>query len=169
MENTRLLPLHYEEQVLISASPDDVFAFVDDHACFSSHMNQSSWMMGGGSMNVSVDENHDQKVGSHILLSGKAFGIKIFLDEVVTRHNPPFTKTWQTVGTPQLLVVGNYSMSINIEQQEQGSILRISIDYDLPTKNKWLGKLFSKIYAKWCVRQMIKGTQNYFVAQSLEK
>lgn len=39
---------HDEESLLISASPEDVFAYVDDHKRFSSHMNQSSWMMGGG-------------------------------------------------------------------------------------------------------------------------
>lgn len=39
---------HYEESTAIPASAQQVFDFVDDHSRFSSHMSQSSWMMGGG-------------------------------------------------------------------------------------------------------------------------
>jgi len=28
--------------------------------------------------------------------------------------------------------------------------------------NVWLGQLFSGVYAKWCVQQMIKGVRNHF-------
>ncbi len=103
---------HYEDSMLTSASPGELFAYIDDHARFSSHMSQSSWMMGGGRMDVSVDEGSGQKVGSHIRLSGTAFGIKLFLDEVVTRHEPPRIKTWETVGDLRLLVIGHYGMGI---------------------------------------------------------
>ena len=153
---------HYEDSVIISTSPEKLFAYVDDHTRFSSHMRESSWMMGGGKMEVLVDEGHGQKVGSHIHLSGKAFGIKLFLDEVVTRHDPPFIKTWETVGSPKLLVVGYYQMSIKITPKDASSLLRVSIDYDLPATNFWLGKLFGGMYAKWCVQQMINGARNYF-------
>ena len=153
---------HYEDSIFIPASSEEVFAYIDDHKGFSSHMSQPSWMMGGGQMNVSVDEGHGQKVGSHIRLSGRVFGIKLFLDEVVTRHDPPYLKTWETVGTPKLLVVGHYSMGIEIKPQSSRSHLRVFIDYDLPTTNVRLGQLFSGVYAKWCVQQMIKGVRNHF-------
>lgn len=157
---------HYEETSSISASPEELFAYVDDHKRFSSHMNQSSWMMGGGKMDVSVDGGNGQKVGSHIRLSGTAFGMKLFLDEVVTHHEPPYLKIWETVGIPKLLVVGSYCMGIEIKLQNNGSRLRVYIDYDLPIRNVWLGELFSGIYAKWCVRQMIKGASDYFATPS---
>ena len=153
---------HYEETSFISTAPSELFSYVDDHKRFSSHMSQSSWMMGGGRMDVSVDEGRGQKVGSHIRLSGKAFGITLFLDEVVTRHDPPCLRPCDTVGTPKLLIIGQYGMGIELHPQETGSRLRVFIDYDLPTTNVWLGRLFSGVYAKWCVRQMIKGTHNYF-------
>ena len=157
---------HYEESAVIPISPDQLFAYVDDHKRFSSHMNQSSWMMGGGKMNVSVDEGSGQKVGSHIRLSGKAFGVKLFLDEVVTQHEPPYVKTWETVGIPKLLVVGSYRIGIEIKPQDTRSLLRVYIDYDLPVTNVWLGQLFSGFYAKWCVRQMIRGASDYFALSS---
>lgn len=157
---------HYEENTLIPASSGKLFAYIDDHKRFSSHMSQSSWMMGGGRMNVSVDEGRGQKVGSHIRLNGSAFGIKLFLDEVVTRHEPPYVKTWETVGIPKLLVVGSYRMGIEIKPQNTHSRLRVYIDYDLPINNVLIGKLFSGMYAKWCVQQMIKGASDYFATPS---
>lgn len=153
---------HLEDSILVSAQPQELFAYIDDHKQFSSHMSKSSWMMGGGKMQVSFDEGHGQKVGSHIRMSGTAFGIKLSLDEIITRHEPPFTKTWETVGIPKLLVIGFYGMGIEIKPQNNGSSLRVFIDYYLPTTNAWLGKLFGGMYAKWCVQLMIKGVRDRF-------
>ena len=153
---------HYEESILISASPEEIFSYVDDHSRFSSHMSKSSWMMGGGKMDTHVDEGKGQKVGSHIRLNGKAFGIEIYLDEVVTKHEPPKLKVWETVGNPKLLVIGHYGMGIDIKPQDAQSRLRVYIDYDLPTTYTWLGRLFSGAYAKWCVRKMLNDTRYEF-------
>lgn len=154
---------HYEDSILLYASPQEVFDYIDDHSKFSSHMNQASWMMGGGSMNTSIDDGHGQRVGSHIRMSGKILGINLFLDEVVTLHESPRAKIWETVGEVKLLVCGSYSMSINVEPKDDRTLLRVSIDYALPDKNAWLGRLFGGVYAKWCVQLMIKGTRDYFL------
>ncbi|MCL5797356.1 MAG: SRPBCC family protein [Patescibacteria group bacterium] len=153
---------HYEESALVPAIPEELFAYIDDHKQFSSHMSKSSWMMGGGKMEVSVDVDHGQKVGSHIRMGGTAFGIRLSLDEVVTRYEPPLRKTWETVEIPRLLVIGPYNMGIEIRPRNNGSSLRVFIDYNLPTKNAWLGKLFGGMYAKWCVQQMITGAKGHF-------
>lgn len=165
-ENSHLekkeLARHYEDRSLINARAEELFAYIDDYTHLSSHMSESSWMMGGGRMNTSVDEGNGQRVGSHIRLSGKAFGIRLFLDEVVTRREPPFIKIWDTVGDLRLLIIGHYRMGIEVEPQEGNSWLRVYIDYDLPTTNAWLGWLFGGIYAEWCVQQMLKDTRNHF-------
>lgn len=155
---------HYEESELIEGFPESVFAYVDDHANFSSHMSESSWMMGGGKMKVETDEGHGQKVDSHIKLSGFAFGIKIFLDEIVTKHEPPYRKEWQTVGEPRLLVIGHYVMGLEITPEGKSSKLKVYINYKLPaTVGQFLlGLIFSRFYAKWCVRQMLDSTKKKF-------
>ena len=153
---------HYEDHTSVPTPPEELFAYIDDHARFSSHMNQSSWMMGGGRMEVSVDDGRGQKVGSHIRLSGTAFGMKLFLDEVVTRHEPPRIKTWKTVGDLRLLVIGHYGMGIEITPQGSNSMMRVYIDYRLPKANVWLGWSFGGMYAKWCVGQMVSGARNQF-------
>src|SRR3989338_2403002 len=150
---------HYEKSIVVPTTEAQVFAYVNDHARFSSHMNKSSWMMGGGHMDVKTDEGKGQRVGSHIRMSGTVFGIKLFLDEVITEYSPPNRKVWQTVGDLKLLVVGHYSMSIVIAPDGAGSRCTVSIDYKLPTSPavRILGYLLADIYAKWCVAQMITG------------
>jgi len=165
-DKPKIYERHYEDSALIPAGAAEVFAFIDDHTRIMSHMNKPSLMMGGGRGDISFDAGHGQEVGSHIRMSGKAFGITVFVDEVITRYEPPRIKIWETVGTPKLLVIGHYRMKVEIEPRADGSLLRLSIDYNLPTKNVWLGNLFGGYYAKWCVQQVIKDTRNYFTAKT---
>lgn len=162
---------HYHQSLLIEASPKEVFNYVDNHANFSSHMNRSSWMMGGGSMVTKVDEGNGQKVGSHIQMTGKVFGIEVSLDEVITEHKPPQRKSWKTVGTPKLIIIGDYQMSLEIVPEEVNSSLTVSIDYSLPKslKTRWIGQLFAGVYAKWCVTQMINGTRDHFATKNISR
>ena len=150
---------HYEESRVVPASPAELFALIDDHARLSAHMSKSSWMLGGGRMDVALDEGRGQKVGSHIKLSGKAFGVDIYLDEVVTRHEPPRRKAWETVGEPKLLIIGKYGMAFEITGGDV-SVLRVSIDYELP--QTLLGSLFGAPYARWCVRRMLSDAADHF-------
>lgn len=162
LNKTKIYERHYTDSVLVPASALEIFAFIDDHVRFSSHMKKSSWMMGGGRMDIMVDAGRGQEIGSHIRMNGKAFGITLFLDEVVTHRQPPHLKIWETVGEPKLLIIDHYRMKVEIDPQENESLLRVSIDYNLPKTHAWLGKLFSKYYAKWCVQQMIKDTRDQF-------
>ena len=159
---------HLESAAFIEASPQAVFAFIDDHARFSSHMTESSWMMGGGRMSVEVDDAKGQAVGSHIRLSGRVFGVPLHLDEVVTRREAPINKVWETVGSPQLLVIGAYSMGVQITPERGGSRLRVFIDYHLPdgAVTHWLGWLFGRLYARWCVERMLTGVVKQLVPRA---
>ena len=86
-------PKRHEQTVAIAASAEEVFAYVDDHARFSAHMNRSSWMMAGSLMQTEVDTGGGQRVGSHIRMNARVLGVQLSLDEVVTRHEPPYLKT----------------------------------------------------------------------------
>jgi hypothetical protein len=155
---------HHENSRWIASPPRDVFAFIDDHARFSSHMRESSWMMGGGRMTVELDDAKGQALDSHIRLSGRVFGIRLFVDEVVTRREPPLVKVWKTVGAPRLIVIGAYTMGVHITPDGGGSELYVVIDYDLPSRwpMSWLGRLFGGVYARWCVTQMLSGVWGHF-------
>jgi hypothetical protein len=159
---------HLEASALINAVPADVFSFVDDHGRFSSHMNQSSWMLGGGRMSLELDAARGQAVGSHIRMGAQLLGIRLFLDEVVTFRDPPIAKVWATVDPVRLLVIGRYTMGVQIAAVGSRSRLRVFIDYELPAGRvaRVMGMLFGRAYARWCVDQMLKGVVERFGATS---
>ena len=158
---------HEERRVSIDATPDRVFAALDDPTRMTSHMSETSWHMGGGRMETVVDSAHGQQVGSHIILRGRAFGIRLFVEEVVTEREPPTRKAWETIGTPRLLVIGSYCMWFEVTPCPAGAVLCVGIDYQLPASgvDRVLGWLFGRAYARWCVRQMTGGAVNLFASQ----
>ena len=160
------LPHHDESSALVSASPDHVFAVIDDHERLSSHMSQSSWRMGGGRMKTILDEGRGQAVGSHIRVSGRVFGLELSLDEVVTERERPIRKVWETVGSPRLLVLGPYRMGFQLTPRGSGSLLRVFIDYALPTPwpERWLGRVFGGYYAHWCTQRMVNDAVRPFAS-----
>jgi polyketide cyclase/dehydrase/lipid transport protein len=166
VDSLAMLPDHFEASAFVAALPDIVFAYADDPARLSSHMSQSSWMMAGSRMEIELDANRGQTVGSHIRLRGKVFGLKLSLDEVVTERVPPQRKVWQTTGLPRLLVIGPYRMGFEIVPEENGSLLRVYIDYALPgdAPARWLGWLFGSFYARWCTQRMVSDAVKRFAS-----
>lgn len=157
---------HFEASALVAAPADRVFSYADDPARFSSHMSQSSWMMGGSRMLIQLDDGRGQIVGSRIRLSGKVFGLELSVEEVVTERIPPQRKVWETTGSPRLLVIGHYRMGFGITSQEHGSLLRVYIDYALPDHGptRWLGFLLGRCYARWCTQQVVRDTAKHFAS-----
>lgn len=155
---------HYEESIQIMASSKEIFDFADEHKNFSSHMNKSSLMLGGGSMITEFDDGGGKTLNSHITMRGKAFGIPLYLDEVITIHEPPFSKEWRTVGNIKLIVIGHYILGFEIIPLNEVSKFRVFIDYDYPESliGKILCFLLGGAYAKWCVRNMISGVSKHF-------
>lgn len=152
----------YEETIMVPAVAADVFAYLDAPTRLSGHMSKSSWMMGGGRMDISVDEGKGQRIGSRIRLDGTAFGLHVFLDEIVTKRVPPFEKHWQTIGPHRLFVIGDYRMGFKIEPVARRSKVCIFLEYELPRSTTWLGTLFAGPYAKWCVGTMLRDACAHF-------
>lgn len=161
-----MYPNHYESSAIVPAPADMVFAYADNQAHLSSHMSQSSWKMGGGRMRVELDNGQGQRVGSHIRLSGRVFGMEMAVEEAVTERIPPRRKVWETVGQPRLLVIGQYRMGFDISPQDRGSRLTVFIDYALPAAGfaHWLASIFGSYYARWCTRQMAEGVTEHFTS-----
>ena len=158
------LPHHDESSAFVSASPERVFALIDDHERLSSHMSQSSWQMGGGRMKTTLDERRGQSVESHIRVSGRVLGLELSLDEVVTERQPPTRKVWETVGSPRLLVIGPYRMGFEMTPRGSGALLRVFIDYAMPSSwpARWLGRVFGGYYAHWCTQSMVNDVVRQF-------
>ena len=153
-----------ESSAMVQAPADIVFAHIDDPTRLSSHMSKSSWMMGGGRMEVEVDEGLGQTVGSRIRLAGRAFGIELSVEETVTERDPPRRKVWETTAFPKLLVIGQYRMGFQLLPVLDHTNLRVFIEYALPAKApaRWLGLLFAGSYARWCARRMADDAEKHF-------
>ena len=158
---------HFESAGFITAAPDAVFSYVDDHERLSSHMTRSSWIMGGGRMELKLDEGRGRRVGSRIQMSGRAFGMALSLEELVSEYAPPRHKAWETVGEPRLLIIGQYRMGFDIAPQSGGSNLRVFIDYERPHARRG-GRLIARLaswYAAWCTKRMVSDAVAHFAAR----
>jgi hypothetical protein len=150
-------PRHAEACGTFALCPARAFDLLDDHRRLASHMTSRSWMMGGSSMALTLDEHCGRAVGSRIRMRGRVLGISLDLEEVVTLREPPWRKTWETLGEPVLLVLAGYRMGFEIEPAGKGSKVTIAIDYSLPRRGvaRWLGRALSGPYSRWCVRRML--------------
>lgn len=162
---------HFETSGLVLAGVTEVFEHLDDHRHLSAHMSRSSWMMGGGEMQLSFDAGAGRSIGSIISLSGRVFGVDLSVREVITEREPPYRKTWETIGRPRLLVIDHYRLGFDITQISSGTTLRVFIDYSLPQKGlaRLCGLLLGDYYAKWCAQQMIADAIARFVPSSKRK
>jgi uncharacterized protein YndB with AHSA1/START domain len=161
---------HAEAMDVVRAPVAEVFEYLDDPARLSAHMSERSWMMGGGRMDIVTDGGRGMRVGSRVRLGGRAFGMSMLVEGVVTEHEPPRRKAWATVGGPHLIVIGRYRMAIDVEPQDaslsRGSAtrVRVGIDYDLPPRGlgRLLGLLFGTFYARWCTSRMVADAARHF-------
>lgn len=156
--------LHREALADVTADPAAVFAVLDDHRRLSAHMAKPSLMMAGATMKTEFDSQRGQAVGSVIRMKGAVLGVSLHVEEVVTHHEPPFRKTWETRGQPRLLVIGAYRMGFELSPAATGARLRVWIDYSPPAgfAGRWLGRLLGQVYADWCVTRMARDATNFF-------
>lgn len=147
---------HEEASATLRAPAAVAFDYLDDPARLGAHMGKSSWRMAGASMTYRFDAARGRAMGSRIELAGAILGLRLFVAEVVTVHEPPLRKAWQTVGEPRLAVIGPYRMGFALEPQGASCRLTVSLDWDPPSG--WLAHtasaVFGRSYARWCVRTM---------------
>ena len=157
-------PFHDESTAFAHAPADRVFAYLDDPKSLSAHMGESSMMMLGSRMSMDVDADGGRAVGSKIRMHGSMMGIPLSLEEVITERQAPHRKVWETIGTPNLLVMAHYRMGFEVTSSGDSSRVRVFIDYSLPTSppGSWLGRLLGGAYARWCTKQMAGGAARHF-------
>ena len=156
--------LHQESSGAANAPVEQVFAFLDDPQSLAAHMGESSMMMLGSRMSIDVDAGRGRVIGSTIRMHGRMMGVRLSLEEVITKRQVPAVKVWETIGTPELLVISHYRMGFELTRNGASSLLRVFIDYSLPIKppGSWFGYWLGAVYARWCTRQMVMGATRHF-------
>jgi len=160
------LPLHHRSEALLAVDAGRLFAHLDDHRRLVSHMEKPSLMTAGASMRIDTDDRHGQAVGSVIRMSGRVLGVRLSVEEIVIRRDPPREKVWESIGEPRLLVMGAYRMGFTIKPVGTGTRLLVFIDYRLPGRGVGLvlGRLLGGPYAAWCTRRMASDARAAFGA-----
>ena len=115
-------------------------------------------------MSINVDADDGRVVGSKISMQGRMMGIPLSLEEVITERQVPARKVWQTIGTPNLVIMAHYRMGFEFTPSGDASLVRVFIDYSLPTTapGLWLGRLLGRAYARWCTKQMANDAVKHF-------
>lgn len=158
------LPAHEEASATINASPKRLFDYLDDYAQLAAHMEKPSMMMMGGRMTYEFDEAKGRAVGAVIKMGGRFLGVGLSVEEIVVERMSPRRKVWETRGRPRLLVIGAYRMGFDVTPADEGSRLRVFIDYDRAPSlaGRILGAAFGPIYARWCVKRMAVDAERHF-------
>ncbi len=156
-------PFHDESSGPAHAPVEQVFAFLNDPKALEAHMGESSMMTMDSRMSINVDAG-GRVIGSKIRTDGRMLGIPLSLDEVITERRVSSRKVWETIGTPNLLVIAQFRMGFELTPLGDASIVRVFIDYSLPTTapGSWLGRLLGGVYARWCTKQMAADAARHF-------
>jgi hypothetical protein len=154
---------HEEAEADVRASAPVLFVYLDDPRRLGSHMERGSWRTGGASMAYDLDAAQGRRIGSRMQLRGTVLGLRLGLTQIVTEHQPPRRKAWQTVGTPRLLVIGAYRMGLEITPASAGSRLWVFIDYRR-APSRLLAAVLGRWYARWCVLRMVRDAKLHFDA-----
>ena len=148
---------HFESSADLAADAAVLFDHLDDFTRLGSHMTRSSWMMDGASMHYEFDAAQGRALGSRVRMVGRMLGMSLEVEEQVIERTPGVSKSWQTIGQPRLLILEAYRMGFTLSPVFDGCRLSVFIEYSLPRAGlgRWLGRVASGPYARWCVTRMI--------------
>jgi uncharacterized membrane protein len=144
-----------QEVIEIKASPQKVFAHMDDIRNVGWHMEGKRTMpMMGGKLHLQKLSENATGVGATYRWYGNVLGMTIDFKETVTKWIENREKVWSTIEDPKIIIMSEYEMRLQLSSTENGTNVVFEIDYELPRPlfGKILGKLLAKKYAQWCLR-----------------
>ena len=137
---------------------------MDDLSKTGMHMSQSSMMMMGSKLTLEQLEGPSKGVGATFHWTGKVMGMPIDITETVTKWIENKEKVWETIGSPKIIILGWYRMSLKTEPAKEGTLASLQIEYTQP--NGWFYKIlsffFAGWYSRWCLNNMLNDTKKEF-------
>lgn len=153
--------------IFIQATPEKVFAQMDDFSKTGMHMSESSMMMMGSKLNLEQLSSNATGLNAKYRWFGNMMGMTIDFTEVVTKWVPSKLKEWETIGNAQIIIMRWYRMGFEITPSENGTVVKISIAYEPPKGwfYRLLSFLFGGIYCNWCLNNMLNDTKKALESQ----
>ncbi len=152
---------HYEREMIINGSQEDVFAFMDDIRNTGKHMTESSGAMAGSKLKIEWLSDYKMGLGTKYRWTGKVVGMKMDFTVEVSKWIDGKEKVWGIVGDAKMIVIDWFEMDLTMTPEKDGkSKAKLGINY---TKHRGLwGFLLGKWYSKWCVKSMLRDTKKHF-------
>lgn len=150
-----------KKKIQIRAPVEKVFAFMDDLAKTGMHMSERSMMMMGSKLKLEHTSGPEKGEGAVFRWSGKVAGLPVDFTEAVFRWKENEEKIWETVGSPQMIILGWYRMRLSTKPGGEGTSVSLEIEY-APPKGFFYRLLYLGLagwYANWCLSKMLGDTK----------
>lgn len=152
---------HYERELIINGSQEQVFAFMDDIRNTGKHMTESNGAMLGSKLTIEWLSDHKTGLATKYRWTGKVIRMKIDFTVEVSKWIEGKEKVWGTVGEAKMIVIDWFEMDLTMTPEKDGkSNVKLGINY---TKHHgFIGFLLGNWYSKWCVKSMLRDTKKHF-------
>lgn len=112
--------LHAQNVIGIRASPERVFAHMDDIANVGWHMEgKRSMPMMGGKLHLQKLSENATGVGATYRWYGKVLRMTIDFKETVTKWIENKEKVWSTIEDPKMIIMSKYEMRLHLSPTEK--------------------------------------------------
>lgn len=147
--------------ITIQATPEKVFAQMDDFSKTGMHMSESSMMMMRSKLKLEQLSPNAAGLHAKYRWYGKMTGMTLDFTQVVTKWMPPKLKEWETIGDAQIIIMRWYRMGFETAPATNGTMVTISIAYEPPEGwfYRFLSFLFGGLYCNWCLNNMLNDTK----------
>lgn len=151
--------------VTINAPVETAFNYLDDLSKTGMHMSENSAMMMGGKLKLEHLPGPEKGTGAKYRWSGKMMGLPLDFTVEVTKWIKNQEKTWETTGTPKMIILGWYRMNLKTEPAGAGGTrASLGIEYTPPEGlfYRFLSAILAPFYARWCVSRMLADAKRAF-------
>ncbi len=147
----------FQKTIIINATPQSVFEFMDDVRNSGMHMSKDSKAMMGTHLELQLLSKNFSGPETSYRYIGKVMGMTIDFTVVVTRWIQNMEKIWETIGHPKVIVIGWFRMFLKLTPKNGNTSVELGISYEKP--KSFFGKIlcffFGSWYAKWCLKNML--------------
>jgi hypothetical protein len=147
--------------ILINATPQKVFAYMDNLSNTGMHMTEKSSMMMGNKLQLKQLSENATGLNAKFRWFGKMMGFTLDFTVIVTNWIKDKEKIWETVGDAKMIIMKWYKMHLLISSEGKNTKVALSISYIKP-KNiffRVIAFFLSPLYANWCLNKMLNDTK----------
>lgn len=150
--------------IVIRASPEHIFAYMDNISNTGMHMMKSSVPMMGSKLALEQLSENPTGLGARFRWHGRMIGLRMDFTVVVTKWIEGKEKVWETVGDAEMIILSWYRMRLLLIPIERATKVELSIDYERPKQLFFslIAFFLAPLYARWCLKNMLKDTQRSF-------